>query len=391
MKRWKILVPSLVLLAAPASAEILERVVAKVNGDIVTQSEFEMRQVSSVQAAGVPPDQVEAYLRANNARILQEAVDDVLIAQRADELGIKIRSEYVTEIIEGIKKDNKIDSDDALREQLRREGMTLDDLKRNITRSILKRQVLNRELEAKLAVSDAELEAEYRAHLDSDYTRPATVHLQEILVAQDAPGARDLARSLVRRARGGEGFEDLAREYSAAPTRSSGGDLGTLNLRELHSEVQRAAAGLRPGEISDPVPGPDGLRILKLVERSEGGVIPFDEVKADIRKRLADARGTEAYDKFIEGLRQAAVVDIRVREVPLQVSMPSEPSLLDTPLPGLGGTEVPGAPSAGTDTKDAPEIQTSPQTAPQHVVPGGSPAAPPEKKDENAPPPPPNP
>lgn len=115
MKRWTILVPSLALLAAPATAEILERVVAKVNGDIVTQSEFETRQVSSIQAAGVAPDQVEAYLRANNARILQEAVDDVLIAQRADELGIKIRSEYVTEIIEGIKKDNKIESDEALR------------------------------------------------------------------------------------------------------------------------------------------------------------------------------------------------------------------------------------------------------------------------------------
>src|SRR5262245_19820239 len=149
MKSWKILVPSFVLLAAPLGAEILERVVAKVNGDIVTQSEFEQRQVSSVQAAQVPPDQVEAYLRANNARILQEAVDDVLIAQRADELGIKIRSDYVTEVIEGIKKDNKIESDEALREQLRREGMTVVDLKRNITRSILKRQVMNRELEAK--------------------------------------------------------------------------------------------------------------------------------------------------------------------------------------------------------------------------------------------------
>lgn len=388
MKRWKILVPSLALLAAPASAEILERVVAKVNGDIVTQSEFEMRQVSNVQAAGVSPDQVEAYLRANNARILQEAVDDVLIAQRADELGIKIRAEYVTEIIEGIKKDNKIESDDALREQLRREGMTLDDLKRNITRSILKRQVLNRELEAKITVSDAELEAAYRARLDTEYTRPATVHLQEILVAQDAAGAPQLAQDLVRRARGGEAFEDLARGYSTASTRSSGGDLGTLNLRELHTEVQKAAEALRPGEVSDPIPGPDGFRILKLVERSEGGVIPFDEVKADIRKRLSDERGTEAYNKLVEGLRQSAIVDVRVREVPLQVSMPTEPSLLDTPLPGIGGTDVPGAPSSGTATQDAPEIETTPQTKPEHVVPDASAAPAPEKKDEDVPPPP---
>ena len=388
MKSWKILVPSLVLLAAPAPAEILERVVAKVNGDIVTQSEFEQRQVSSIQAAQVPPDQVETYLRANNARILQEAVDDVLIAQRADELGIKIRSDYVTEVIEGIKKDNKIESDEALREQLRREGMTLDDLKRNITRSILKRQVLNRELEAKIAVSDAELQAEYQARLETDYTRPPTVHLQEILIA-DAPGARDQARTLVNRIHGGESFDDLAREYSASPTRSSGGDLGTLNLRELHTEVQKAASALQPGEISEPVPGADGYRILKLVERSEGGVVPFDDVKADIRRRLADERGAQAYSKFVDGLRQTAVVDVRVREVPLQVSMPTQPSLLDAPLPGdagaAGAPRTPAAPPAGAGSDD--EIQTTPQSAPEHVVPGAPATGSDTKKDEGATPP----
>src|SRR5437762_14258783 len=90
--------PSAALLAAAAlvfsassRAEIIERIVARVNGDIITQSEFEARQVAAVQAARLGSDQVEAYLRQNNARILQEAIDDLLIVQPAADLGIKLR------------------------------------------------------------------------------------------------------------------------------------------------------------------------------------------------------------------------------------------------------------------------------------------------------------
>src|SRR4051812_37602962 len=173
MKRSRVLVrlnallvlgASALLLSSSLRAEIIERVVAKVNGDIVTQSEFEARQLAAVQAARIPPDQVETFLRQNNQKILQEAVDDLLITQRASELGIKLRPEYVQDVIEGIKKENNIASDEDLRLQLRREGMSVDDLKRNIERSVLRRQVLSRELETKAVVTDADARVEYEKH-----------------------------------------------------------------------------------------------------------------------------------------------------------------------------------------------------------------------------------
>src|SRR5687767_14692904 len=139
---------SLLALAAAAPAEIVERVVAKVNGDIVTLSEFQARQVAAVQAAGIDTESgVERFLRENNARILQEAVDDLLLVQKAADEGMRLRPEYVKEIVDGIKKENNIASDEELQQQLRREGMSLDELKRNIERSVLRRQLLSRELE----------------------------------------------------------------------------------------------------------------------------------------------------------------------------------------------------------------------------------------------------
>ena len=144
---------SLLVAAQPAAAEILDRVIVKVNGDIVTQSEFEARQIAAVQSQHLTPDRVEAYLRDNNARILQDAIDDLLLIQKADEIGIRMRPEYTKDIIEGIKKENNIPTDEALREQLRREGMSIDDMKRNIERSIIRKQVLSRELEPKVVLS----------------------------------------------------------------------------------------------------------------------------------------------------------------------------------------------------------------------------------------------
>jgi len=177
------------VLSASSRAEIIERLVAKVNGDIVTQSEFEARQLAAVQSARIPSDQVESYLRQNNARILQEAIDDLLIVQRAADLGIHLRPEYVNDIIEGIKKDNNIADEAELRRQLRREGMSLDDLKRNIERSVLRRQVLSRELEPKTTVTDAEARAEYEKN-KAEFGKAASVHLQEIVVA-DADQAQE--------------------------------------------------------------------------------------------------------------------------------------------------------------------------------------------------------
>jgi peptidyl-prolyl cis-trans isomerase SurA len=357
MRSRKLLLPllSLVALAGAAPAEIVERVVAKVNGDIVTLSEFQARQVAAVQAAGIDTESgVEKFLRENNARILQEAVDDLLLVQKATDEGMRLRPDYIKEIVDGIKKENNIATDEELQQQLRREGMSLDELKRNIERSILRRQLLSRELEARIAVSEADVRAEYEAHR-ADYDRPGSLHLQEIVVKTQS-GSVALAKDLVRRARAGEDFAELARSYSAVPTRSAGGDLGRLSRGDLTPDIEKAAFALPVGGVSEPLPTPEGFRILKVVEKTEGTQVPFEEVKAEIQKRLSAERTAREYESYLEGLRKEAIIDIRVREVPLQAAVPAAKTL-----------DIPAAPGAapGPDS----EISTTPQARPEHVVP----------------------
>jgi parvulin-like peptidyl-prolyl isomerase len=356
----------------PMPAEVVERVVAKVNGDIVTLSDFTARQVAEAQRARVTPETVESFLRQNNARILQEAIDELLVVQKAADLGMRLRPEYIKEVIEGIKKENNIESDEAFQEQLRREGMSLDELKRNIERSIVSRQVLSREVDAKVNVSEADARAEYEAQ-KAEYTRPGSVELQEILVKGDAAAARREAEALVARARAGEDFAALARAHSAAPTRAAGGQLGRLLAGELNPAIEKIAFALEPGSVSDPIETPDGHKILRLVSRTEGSVVPFDEVKAAITKRLQAQRREQAYQQFVEGLRKTAIVDIRVREVPLQVDLPSSGSILDAPdeLPDpTGKPEAPKpAPAERAKPAEDEEFTITPQARPERVAP----------------------
>ena len=399
-QRLRLVLPSLLLLAVPAPAEILERVVAKVNGDIVTLSDFQARQLAAAQAAHVGADKIESFLRQNNARILQEAIDELLLTQRALDLGMKLRPEASREIIEGIKKENNLETDADLQEQLRREGMSMDDLRRSIERSIMRRQVLQREIEPKVVVSEEDSYAEYQAR-KAQFTKAATVTLEEILVKDE--DARAKADALVARARAGEDFQALARSYSQAPSAKNGGELGKLAQGEMNPELEKHAFALAKGEVSDPIPQGQGFRILKVVDKTEGTVVPYDEAKEEIRRKLGEERISKEYQAYMDTQRQKAIIDIRVREVPLQLSGPvPENVLLGTEL--LGGSAAPelGAPDKLAEEKaagrpaaalpivppvgDESEFTTTPQAAPERVAPPDSGEKKPEEKKPEQPP-----
>ncbi|HEU0108617.1 MAG TPA: peptidyl-prolyl cis-trans isomerase, partial [Vicinamibacteria bacterium] len=346
-----------------------------VNGDIVTQSEFEARQLAAVQAAHIAPDQVESYLRQNNARILQEAVDDLLITQRAADLGIKLRPEYVQDVIEGIKKENNIPDDAELKRQLRREGMSLDDLKRNIERSVLRRQVLSRELEQKTTVTDAEARAEYEKHR-AEYGKSASVHLQEIVVPESAQ-----AEDVVGRARGGEDFAALARALSTAGSRAAGGDLGQVAPGDMNPELAKVVAALPAGGVSDPISLATGYRIVRVVAKADATVTPYDDLRDEITKRLSQQRMASVYEDYVEGLRKASEKTTQTTVSEVSLTVPNVPT---STLSGPGLGPAPGAPEATPAPAAAPnvpalpgvdpsEISTTPQARPERVAPPPAP------------------
>ena len=379
---------------------------AKVNGQIITLSEFQSRQIAAAQGARVDPAGVSAFLRQNNAKILQDAIDEILILQKAEDSGIHAPSAWIDEAIDGIKKENKITTDEQMQEALAREGLTLAELRGNIERGVLRRIVMQRDVQPKIEASDADVRAEYEKLKASEFTKPATVTLQEILIPEDK-GGRTLATELAGRARAGEDFEALARSYSTAPSRANGGDLGQIAQGELHPDIEKIAFDLAVGSVSDPLPVSGGYRLIRVVAKTTGSTTPFDAVKDRVRDRVMMTRFDKAYDDFVVELRKDAVVELRVREVPLQLTGPiPEGSLREAlePLSPGGGefdSPAPAAPAAAQPAAAAPaspaagtpapvvvddEVTTTPQAAPERVAPPPRPSTPPTTPPTQPPP-----
>ncbi len=378
------LLPSLALVPCASRAETIERVVAKVNGQIITLSAFQSRQIAAAQGARVDPAGVSAFLRQNNARILQDAIDEILILQKAEDAGIRAPAAWIDEAIEGIKKENKIASDEQMQEALAREGLTLAELRQNIERGVLRRIVMQRDVQPKIEASDADVRAEYERLKATEFTKPATVSLQEVLIAQEKGGLA-VAREVVAKARAGEAFEALARAYSTAPSRANGGDLGQLAQGDLNPALEKVAFELPVGSVSDPLPVEGGYRVIRVLAKTTGSTTPFDTVKDRVRDRVMMSRFDKAYDEYVAELRKSSVVELRVREVPLQLTGPIPEGSLREALEPLspGGPEPAAQPppvSAPAAAQPAAtgddEITTTPQAAPEKVTP---PPPPPSK------------
>jgi parvulin-like peptidyl-prolyl isomerase len=404
-RRYVILVlPSFLLLGAAASrGEIVERVVAKVNGQIITLSDFQTRQLAAAQAARIEPDAVGPFLRQQNARILQAAIDEILLLQKAEDAGLRPPPQYLEEVIDSIKKENNLTTEEQFAAALEREGLSLGELRGNIEKSITQKMIVQREIEPKIAVSEAEIKAEYEKLKDGEFTKPATVALQEILVKDDT-GGEALAKEIVAKARAGEDFQVLARAHSAAPSRTNGGDVGEIAEPDMNRELRDLARTLGVGGVSDPLRVEGGFRIVKIVAKKAGTTTAYEAAKEQVREKLMLARFDKEYDNYIQELRKNARIELRVREVPLQLTGPiPEGSLLEAldplaPVAPAGhsgaGSAAPSrapeaaapaaAPAAGTDD----EIQATPQAAPERVAPALAPATPPPatKPEANRPP-----
>lgn len=382
------------LAGAPLRAEVIERVVAKVNGQIITLSDFQSRQIAAAQTARVEPANVGTFLRQNNAKILQDAIDEVLIMQRAEEAGIKAPPQWVDEAIAGIKKDNNLNSEEQFEQALQHEGLTLGELRQNIERGILKRYVLERDIRGKVEVTDSELRAEYEKLKATEFAKPPTVSLQEILV-KEADGGLERAREVGAKAKAGEDFSTLAKAHSSAASKANGGDIGEVARTDMSPELAALTSALPVGGVSEPMPVEGGYRILKVTAKTEGSTTPFEAAKEKIRDRLMMARFEKEYDTYLADLRKTAQVELRVREVPLRLTGPiPEGSLLEALDPAIAGGPAPAG-ASGTTPGSAPaqatrtpasaqpgttpvpagddEIRTTPQAAPERVAPPGAP------------------
>ena len=306
-----------------AQGTILEQVLVKVNGEIITKTELEQRQIAALRQKNpnLRPDSDAALQQALieiTPQVIVDAVDELLIVQRGKELGFTMSTEQFNSIVENIKKENKIETDEALQEALKQEGMTMADLRKQLERTSLSQRVQQQEVMAKLQVTDTELKSYYEGH-QTEFATVPQVTLREITIAVPADpqginvGKDDDARAKAEEVRAkiiaGEPFPRLAADYSDSGSKANGGLVGPLSKTDLSEELQTAVAGLKESGVTPVLRTTRGYQIIKIEKLQDTTTKSFEDSKADIADKIANDKRKVEFDKFLAKLRADAIID----------------------------------------------------------------------------------
>jgi peptidyl-prolyl cis-trans isomerase SurA len=307
-------------------------VVATVNGHPLMRADLEKYYTNSLGDAQQQPSQEQA----NNLRlnILHQLIDDEIMQQRAAKLGLQATDEEVDAKLAELKAPYTQDEFDA---RLKAKNITVDDLKHDLRRTLTSDKVLNKEINSKINISDADITNYYADHKSEFNLIETEYHLSQIVVtSQPAEQAGNLQNSkatndadakkkiqaLHNRLESGEDFGALAMNFSEQPqTASNGGDMGFVPESQLHQDpnVFAGVTKLKAGEITDILPLYDspgskkvmGYAIYKLISREPAGQRDVNDprVQAAIRQELRDGRSQLLKNAYFEMLRDQARVE----------------------------------------------------------------------------------
>lgn len=310
---------SLVVLigAGEARVELVDRIVAVVNNEIITLGEFTAafepirQRIAADQAADK-----ERIVEQARRDFLERMINEMLIEQEARKSALTVKDDEVMGAIRDMLTKRNLTLE-MFRGNLAAQGVSFDDYKKNVKAQLTRMKLIRREIKAKVIVTPEEIGEYYRRHRD-DYEGVEAVRIKQILVpvprgaqARLVEGLRREAEEIYQRISKGESFDGLLALY-ARQGKVTGGDLGFLEKGVMHAEVEEVAFGLRLNEVSEVIESPAGFHIIMVVDRRGAGIKPLTEVREEIRARVEEEKMEKRFEEWLHGLRKKSYIDIRL-------------------------------------------------------------------------------
>jgi parvulin-like peptidyl-prolyl isomerase len=297
------------LAAAPSRAEMVEEIIAWVNGDIITKSDLETEEQVALAEAyrQYTGSQLDEYVAQVRERLLMTLIDNKLLAQRART--IFNLSKMRDALWENFKSQQNIESDDEFRRMLAAQGFSEESFKDRLIEMYAPEEVLNFEVGGRTAVGDEEVSKYYAEHPDQ-FQLPAEATIREIVLLAEGRSAQNTRRAeaeeVLRRARGDDDFVALVKEVSEAGTGPSGGLLGPLKKGDLNEKLEELAFSLPVGAVSELIEMPYGFHIIKVEERTEERTLSLQEIRDKLEGALDEKKVFEARQEYLTKIRGEA-------------------------------------------------------------------------------------
>ena len=294
----------LVIAVAVGRAEVVNRIVATVDGEPITA--HEVKRYADERGAE----------NATESQVLEALITDKMLEKEAGAQGIAARDDEVDGYVAQVKQRGHLD-DEQFKQALSNQGLTVESYRAHVKKEIEKTSLVNREIRQRVNVSPQEIKRYYEAHLD-DYVTSERVKVRDILFRiddRDGPDAAAKAKAKAEEVRklalDGRDFGALAAQYSEGPGADKGGLLGTFTKGEMESALDDAAFDLEPGRISPIIETPRGYHIIRVDEVIPAGHKKLEDVQDEIRDALyGDAVQNRFSDFLAKGLRERHHVEI---------------------------------------------------------------------------------
>ncbi len=302
-----------------ADIRVVEEIVAKVNSDIITRGDLETARrdaAAALKQQGATGAALDKAIKELQRDTLRDEIDRLLLVQHGKDLNINVDSD-VTKRIAAIQTQSGIADPDKFHDWIREQsGTPFEEFKSKIHDQILTQRVIGSEVMSRINVPHSEVEKYYDEH-KTEFVRKEQVFLREILIStegkttEQAAQAEKRAKDLVARARKGEKFAELAKEYSDSDSKENFGELPPYTKGQLKKELEDVVFKEKKGYVTDPIKQSNGFLILKIEERYEAGQAPLDAVESEIMEKLSMPQMQPKVRELLTKLREDAFLEVR--------------------------------------------------------------------------------
>lgn len=312
---------SIMLLSVPVYAEVVDRIVAVVNDEIITLYELNAAfepYLKNIENNYKGNDK-GAVIKQTKDAFFQRMIDNILIEQEAKKTGVSagVKDADVMAVLQDVITKQKMSMSDFLK-SLEKEGTPIESVKKEIRSQLVRMRLLRREVKDKIIVSDEEIGEYYNKHRE-EYEGKESVRMKQLLLLLP-PNADITIKTKMKnealRLRGlimsGESFDLLAAKYSQGPAAAQGGDVGFIERGTIIPEVEAAAFSLPVEKVSEVIESSLGFHIIKVVDKKGAGLKPIAMVREEIKAKIEDEKLDKKFDEWISSVRAKSHIETRL-------------------------------------------------------------------------------
>jgi len=300
-----------VLAAAP---QVVEEIVAVVNDDIITLSQYKQQfeiQAQQLKAANLPQEEYDKQYKLLKTELLNAMITEVLVLQQAKEKNLNVNEELKSNIA-AIKKDNNFSSDEDLKRAVQQQGISYDQWLKQYEERLLKEMVMVTEVYRSIVLDESEVVQYYKQH-PQEFTVPAEFKVRAIYLesaGRTAEALETLKAEISGKIKGGGAFPDVAAALSDPPFKEAKGEMGTFKKGELDKTLEETVDKLKVNEVSPWVAVKAGWYLLNLEEKKDTYQRTFDEARSQVQDKLMGEKRQQKSDTYITSLREHSYIKI---------------------------------------------------------------------------------